>query len=432
MAGMTRKFVGISTCGEIPKVLMDRVETMQFVFHNFKAMKEQRGEYKMTPPLEAFGYLWECGLSPRGNSDSSTETEYITCCLNYAGNKTYKPVAKFTIRCKNDRKTSPTRVFGDDHLCWGFTDFLKREDGLENYLEEDGSLIIQVDLQLAEESKRVWYPKQRQQHEDLVQFYTNSSNTSDIVFGLEDQEFHAHTLVLSLHAKTLFEVAKERNNDNTQLDDDHNQTVIIPIQEMKEATFTKILEYIYTVNPTLELDDETAATELLLAANRFDCISLKLYVESMIVEKFLTTANAASMLVLGDSRNCALLKEAAMTLYGSEPHDVKARDVEGWSSVEQSPRLLKELLAYMTNKLVPNQKTDGTTAKRSTNDTAIDIESINQFDVTTLREQLDEVTLDLDGSREVLVNRLKEYHQQQKEQAKKKKPSRKAKKRRRT
>ena len=121
-----------------------------------------------------------------------------------------------------------------------------------------------------------------------------------------------------------------------------------------------------------------------------------------------------------------------MTLYGSEPQDVKARDVEGWSSVEQSPRLLKELLAYMTNKLVPNQKTDGTTAKRSTNDTAIDIESINQFDVTTLREQLDEVTLDLDGSREVLVNRLKEYHQQQKEQAKKKKPSRKASKRRRT
>jgi len=43
----------------------------------------------------------------------------------------------------------------------GFHDFLQRRDVLENYLYEDGTLVIEVDMQIAvdKENDDIWYPK---------------------------------------------------------------------------------------------------------------------------------------------------------------------------------------------------------------------------------------------------------------------------------
>jgi len=46
------------------------------------------------------------------------------------------------------------------------------------------------------------------------------------------------------------------------------------------------------------MDDEATAKKILTAAECFDCTHLKLYAESVIMDKFLTAANAATLLFL--------------------------------------------------------------------------------------------------------------------------------------
>jgi hypothetical protein len=52
------------------------------------------------------------------------------------------------------------------------------------------------------------------------------------------------------------------------------------------------------------------AEGLLRAADKYGCVDVKLYTESMLVDKFLNTSNAARLMILRDSHSCALLKEA--------------------------------------------------------------------------------------------------------------------------
>ena len=399
MAGQKRKCVGTASVGDAPKQLLENVESIRFVFHNFKDLKEERGDSVYTPPLEAFGYLWRVVLYPRGNNDSSSETGYISCYLQYVGDVNYKPAAKYSFRCKDCCYECETRVFDDNRKMLGLSSYLKRKEVLEQCLEADGSLVIDVDLQITADSKRVWYPKKLQREEILVQSYSDSSNTtSDIVFVVEGMDYQAHTMILSLRAKTLYELSKEQYITS---DDDQPR---VPLSHIKGETFRKILEYIYTVNTTPKIDNEASATELLLAADRFDCTQLKLYVESTIVDNFITLNNTAAMMVLGDSHSCALLKEAAMNMYASDP--IAVQESEGWPRVEESQRLTMEILKSVSLKLT--QSKNGETTNNSTiqgNAAA----TIEHLDVSSLREQLQDKRLDLDGSREILVERLKSW-----------------------
>ena len=251
-------------------------------------------------------------------------------------------------------------------------------------------MVIEVDLQIAADSKRIWYPKELQQHDILTELYHDaSSDTADVVFKVGEKEYHAHKSILSRRAKALFELCKEHEGEGP-----------IPIPGVEEETFQKILEFVYTVKTPQIEDDEATATEMLVVADRFDCTHLKLFVESTITDKILTASNAATLFVLADSHSSALLKEAAMNLYASNPSAVK-ENFKGWSRVEESKRLLKELLEWVTFKFISS---NNSTADKTAQNTDID-----HLDVTSLREKLEEAKLEPDGSREILVERLKKH-----------------------
>ncbi|OEU18051.1 hypothetical protein FRACYDRAFT_268855 [Fragilariopsis cylindrus CCMP1102] len=125
--------------------------------------------------------------------------------------------------------------------------------------------------------------------------------------------------------------------------------------------------------------------------------------ESILTEKFLIPSTAAGFLLLADSYSCALLKEAAMVVYASNPNDVMESSQDDWTKLKESNDLLVELLVYATSsrKQYSSVVDDG-------NGT---IDDVDDFDVTSLRERLQQqnVDLDLDGSREILVERWKNY-----------------------
>jgi hypothetical protein len=393
MSDEKRKRVGSVFLGCPPKRLKHEIHTMEFRFNDFANQHQVRGKPIETPSIRAYGYDWILRVFPRGDKKSSKDQEHVSCFLLCAGGKSVAPSAKFTIRCK-DRMIRPSqlRVF-DRH--WGKLNFLERTDVLENYLDEDGSLVIEVDIQIAVEKRNVWYPDPLQKEPSLVKLYRTSESTSDITFVVDGKEFHAHKNILSLRAETLFELTKEN-------DDDEGKIFI----DMEGEIFEQILEYVYTVK-TPEIKNEGIAIKLFLAADRFGCTELKLFIESTIVDKFLNATNAAKWLLLSDAHTCALLKEASMRLHESDACTVM-ESKDDWSRVVESNRLLEELFKFVTYKSyvdLPNSRNRNS----SSNNTVVDGENL---DVTTLREKLLEAELEIDGSRNILIERLKKYQQE--------------------
>ena len=221
--------------------------------------------------------------------------------------------------------------------------------------------------------RKVWYPKNLEQQRFLVDIYQDatSSETSDVVFSVGGNDYHVHKLVLSVRCKKLYEFVK-----------DCTHSMPIPIDSTRKEVFKCILDFVYTVKLPC-INDKDFAMEVLIAADIYECVQLKLYVESVLVDKMITPGNAAELFLFADAHSCALLREKAMNIFVANIATVKK--TADWSKIKTNNRLLLEVFEAVTS--VPN----------STND------------VTSLREQLEAENLELDGSYKMLAERLKEH-----------------------
>jgi len=392
--GKRKRVVGSVSVGCTPKQLKKEVQTMIFKFHDFANLTQERDKAILSPSIRAFGHEWNIVLFPRGEGLSSTDdAEYVSCFLRHVGDDT--PItARCSFRCKEKWKTFPIVLFNNFSIV-GVRNFLTRKDALEEYLDEDGTLIIEIDMQIAVDKENddddVWYPKLNIPNDMLTQLYHSSSdddtnNTADVVFVVDGQEFPAHKNILSIRARTIFELMKDNNNNKE----------VVPIPNMESDVFEAVLKFVYCVEKP-KIEDEATATKFLLAANRLGIVDLKMFVESTIVEKILDTSNAAEMLILSDSHSCPLLKEATMKLYENNNAST-IMESEGWSKIEESPRLLVEILRFVCNVKQQTQQQSSSTTTIETN-----------LDVTSLRERLLDANLDIDGSQEMLMERLKDH-----------------------
>lgn len=140
--------------------------------------------------------------------------------------------------------------------------------------------------------------------------------------------------------------------------------------------------------------DMEKAVELLKLADKFGFVNLKILMEAMIVESptLLSKDSCLGLLLVAEAHNCALLREASMSV--AIEHIPELMASENWKDVVQSPDLLQEMLLYQAQRGRRFIRHSGATA-------------FEQLTVSTLRKRLAERDLDVDGSREVLVKRLK-------------------------
>jgi hypothetical protein len=90
---------------------------------------------------------------------------------------------------------------------------------------------------------------------------------------------------------------------------------MIELPEVDPRAFENLLFRVaYSYDGSLPRPFRTfdAVKSLLIAADRFECTSLKLYVAHCAADKILRGTNAADFLLLADSISCAYLKEAAL------------------------------------------------------------------------------------------------------------------------
>jgi len=333
------------------------------------------------------------------------------------------------------------------------------------------SWTVMVDIEVATERRSTWYPPMPvTRHEDFrTKLYASVDNTGDISFavgggdsdsdsdssaagGREVVVFKAHKAILKIQAESLYEFVldvEERqsshnnNNNNTKEDNDDDdddddddadynnnnnnlKTSIVALPNENPKAFGAMLEFVYMgKEPTFDDFDNMynnnnnimeMVRSVLRVADRFGCTELKLYTESVLTDKFLDVSNAASMLLFADSFSCALLKEAAMDTYVSNPSAAILQSSDGgWSMVEESPRLLLELIRY---KEIDHHRHrhhhHASRCCRFDDDTNNSVGNNNnrRLGVRSLREQLQEIGgghIPLDGNYEILVERLNEH-----------------------
>lgn len=396
------------SCGS-PKELSE-IQTIQARIHDFTNLPQKRGEAFKTSILKAHGYEWVIRIYPCGHRLSSESFDQIGVfiqCVNVREKQIPSVTAKFAVQfgSKVSFSFGGFTTFTYGHAVRGFPNTAPRGRVLKDCLEDDGSLIVDINLQVYAESKKssTWYPKSVQNNSKVLKRLLENSKHSDVCFAIvnddgETTKFHGHKNILSYGCPMLYDLIA---NTSSKMD-------AIEIQNITGPIFKLLLKHIYTgLYP--EMNDATTAKDCLLAADRFGLIHLKLWIESEITAKFVTTPNVvADWLCLADGHSCPLLKEKCMNMCSEDLRTIKATD--GWKHVKESSDLLMELLDFCAG--------GGSSRRRHhqirhsnttyTND-SIDDDDFDNMDIRTLRERLEVAELDLDGTRDMLIQRLKEH-----------------------
>jgi hypothetical protein len=376
--------------GDPLKLVPGEPVTVRFLIFDFLSRVENRGEYFLTDTFVVHGYTWKLMIYPRGDNDGNC----ISIHLCYVEDDLEKfPVdAKATIILyKGGSITLDKRTLGED----GHSYSVARGFATRNLVRDEyGTFTINLEMYIKTEKKSAWYPPSTcLDYVGTKLFRSNKESDVSFTVGSSGKVLKAHKCVLALSSSYLYELVLTELNDNSEDRYDIN----IALVDFDATVFAKILKFIYIGQyPVMANDDETSIKDIFFTADRLNCTDLKLYAESVLIEKYLVPSNAAEMLLFADSHSCALLKEASMNAYATDPKTAMASE-DGWSNLVESKDLIVELLVF-TNL---NRKTYSPVADSTAS------EDVDNLDVSSLRERLEHSNLDYDGSREMLVKRWK-------------------------
>ena len=442
-------------------VIKTEWKTIRTTFHNFASLPAQRDEMVSSPTLECHGLKWSVELYPGGHSQSNQNETYVSFFLNCVSCKETggEVKAEWAIRASKPGNPTGTRIIGSktngatifDSQGWGKVDGICRASLLtqSNRFLLAGSLTIEVDIQVVfdkfpwvappvpasnaacskctarrvadadqvarlKEKCRNWAEickctkalltenkealkcmnlQLKPISLDMLQLL-ESGDKADVTFetghnddGKKKKTFHAHSVILSTRCPTL-----------ALLSEDYDSEMPIPIEDVDPNMFRMLLRFIYGGKlPNKEILKKDAQS-IIRVADRFGCTGLKIFAEAELASAEISTDSVAELILFADATNCALLKEAAMDKFVDDIEGVMASD--GYDQVKESPAILAEMMAAMVSANKKRPPSDG-------GDDGDD-KDYKRMRVATLREKLEAKGLDIDGSKDMLVSRLKD------------------------
>ena len=368
------------------------------VFHEFSDLPSDPGRSEFASVVECHDLKWKFQLFPGGVKRSKSDkagdhfSVYLHCISSLSS------IVKFDYKmflgtvAKASTNLSKTSNNGGVGLR------APREDILNHYLV-DGDLIVEVDINVYISRPPVWCPKETigsdliklleeaQDGETLDDIVSFEVGRDDAATGQKKAIVHAHCPILSVRCPELLRLADE-NPDDTP----------IPIKNIEPSHFRILLRYIYGGDfPTAGSIGGNEVVGLLEAAIRFGCTNLKLAIESTAVSSsVITPENMFQLLSFAHTTKLALLKEAAIKFVLDNKADVGVS--VGYEAL--TPELLSELML--------SQKNDSNNFWPPVRDfySSTD-EKLKQLSVSSLRSILETRNMDIDGSKEDLIGRLR-------------------------
>jgi hypothetical protein len=362
-----------------------------------------RGVGVFSPEFLLLGNPWRLELLPGGEEDAAEGM--ISLYLSNMSDKAIDIQFGFSVNDENgkqvyvERSATPHNFapVGDDGDYRGFTDFASRTKLMRSLV--DGTLVIEVRMRLTVPKKSVPPPFIPENPViEMIQGLFLDEKSSDIVFEVAEGNgknsamkvaktapvsFSAHRLIME-NCSSIFAELCESHDDNTTQ---------IQINDVKPNIFRLLLSYIYG-GKVSEDNMVLHARDIIDAADKYGVISLKLEAEASLVEgTTFTIENVMELLLYAESKNLALLKEAAMDYMLENRDEV----IEKLSFANAPGALITDVLAAVSRgeRNVGGNDGDGGESQ------------YNAMRISELRKRAHEKGLNVDGSREMLIAALR-------------------------
>ena len=382
--------------GKPPSSRKDR-NSFKVLFHAFRDLSTEKEHAIDSPTFLCNGHEWFLRMYPGGFADA--ENGQVSIFLHHAGSDSAELSFKVSILDKFGQEyiratcESPFNKDGIDS--WGWKDFILLDtilDESRQILDSNGTLAVVVSVKA--EPAAPFIPKnplpQMMQGIFLVCFEISVAREKEQDTAANSTlTFHAHTLVLETCAPMLAALCEPSDGDKMK---------IARINGVKPDIFRHLLWYVYGGSIKKE-DINTHAKDIIDAADKYSIVNLKLEAEAAYVESTdITMENAIDNLLYADAKNCALLKETVVDFLAANCDDVIDE-----VSFKDVPGHLKDLLVATARG-----------KKKSHGGAAYDFKKggycangLKVLSVSELRIKLDDMGLDVDGSREAMIEALK-------------------------
>ncbi len=212
--------------------------------------------------------------------------------------------------------------------------------------------------------------------------------------GRGDAVFHAHRLVLRQCAPML---ATLFDSFDTLDVDERAEMATVDITDVRPEVFRLLLAYVYGRSLTEDVM-KMHAKDLINAADKYVIVNLKLEAEAAYVESTkITMENAIENLLYADALCLALLKETVMDFLAIY-HDEAIKKA---SFADVPGHLMKDLLVAISRNKKESKAVVGVVRGKD----------LDTWRVSELRMELSELGLDVDGSREAMIEALRKSAQ---------------------
>ena len=377
-----------------------RWKTLYFNLRDFRNLPTTRNHYVKTPEFSCNGHDWCLKVYP-GGDDNATEG-YVSIYLHHRSEGSNSVKYKVSIIDKfGERRERQTTHNFEGSWGYGWKDFILRSDVLnepQNILDGDGALTVTVSID--NEPKAPFVAKNPVLK--MIQGMFLNEDTADVcfevccpeetfLFGTAKKEVKPSDLLLYAHSQIL-KACAPMLADLFDLEGNDGKIATAAITDIKPDVFRHLLFYVYGGSvPEKELKKH--AKDIIDATDRYSIVNLKLKAEESYVKSTkITMANVMDNILYADAKNCALLKEAAMNFLAENSSDAAEKisfdDVPG--------HLMKDLLVAFNMKDKSKKDASGTST-----------DELTTLSVNALRRKLDEMDLSVDGSREAMIESIR-------------------------
>ena len=363
--------------------------TNTVIFDGFAGLPAQRDEHVNSQLFTCLGHEWCVRLYPGGEGGAEEGMVSVYLC-----NKSKKRVnieIGFTVEGCTEEEMYPSifdSVDGDGLSDFGYPDFEMRSKIMDCLV--NGALVIELHMKLVDPTKP-FIPENPSCN--IMQDMFMDEEYADIVFEVGGQNFKsnarkkaktssimfpAHSLILRKCSSTLAEVCGSTMEKSTP----------IQIPDVSPYVFRRLLFHLYG-GKVAGADMKSHAKDIIDAADRYGVVDLKLEAEACLVKKTtFSMENLLDLLLFADSKNCALLKEAAMDFIVENKGEVRKN-----ISFNDAPgALISDVLAAF-ERVETEGGTDGG-------------DDLSVMRISELRRKAHESGLDADWSREMLIAAL--------------------------
>jgi len=240
----------------------------------------------------------------------------------------------------------------------------------------DNALIIDAIVQY--DQGRLHVPKNP--FNDNMLKLLDSEEDKDVFFNVDGEIMSAHKLIIKTNSSVLANYCAGESSRESP----------IHMKDTRPEVFRFVLNFLYGGNAPGDALMIKYGREIIDICDRLDVVGLKIAAETVLVKKYpMNVNNVADWIQFAHSKTCPLLKEYALSFFMTCYRDVPKAD--SYNKMKQCPALMEEVMMAT----LPSLDKDKRFGKMSDN------KSVNE-----LRCELSRLRLDVDGSKEMLVDRL--------------------------